>query len=179
MKKRYFYFIAILGLLVSFWMDGFLINLVPKLRFDALSSLLVIFTFFGSWYFVLFLITLFLFMKKKEYIPKAWLAVLLSILVTLVIRILVARIRPDIALIVKDSFGFPSGHATAVFSILPFLRKNFKKFAYYWLGFSILILISRLYLGVHYFSDVVAGALVGLLVGSFVINSKLFKISKP
>jgi len=58
-------------------------------------------------------------------------------------------------------------HAAAAFSALPVLDLEFPKLKWFWLGFALLIALSRIYMGVHYFSDVVAGAFFGYLIGRF------------
>jgi undecaprenyl-diphosphatase len=40
----------------------------------------------------------------------------------------------------------------------------------FWLGFAILVAFSRVYFGVHYLSDVIAGAFIGYLIGYLAMN---------
>lgn len=63
--------------------------------------------------------------------------------------------------------SFPSGHTTAAFSAMTavFLTGN-KRVSWLAFLFGILMGISRIYLGVHYASDVLGGVLVGLIAGS-------------
>ena len=73
----------------------------------------------------------------------------------------------------EKSFSFPSGHATIAVAfygfIIYFLIKNVKswnrKINIFFTGFILIILIgfSRLYLGVHFVSDVWAGYLIGAI----------------
>lgn len=175
--KRSFYLVAASALLISFLFDEFLLATVLKVKFDSLITLMEFLTIFGSGYAVFVFLTLFLLFIKRKSLFCGWSSLLIALLITWILKIFIMRLRPDMAL--ADGFSFPSGHATAVFAVYPLFGKLSKKFAYYWLGFAVLILISRLYLGVHYFSDVIGGALVGLLVGGYILNSKLFKISKP
>lgn len=62
--------------------------------------------------------------------------------------------------------SFPSGHTTAAFSAMTavFLVGN-KRISWLAFLFGILMGISRIYLGVHYPSDVLGGILVGLFAG--------------
>lgn len=78
--------------------------------------------------------------------------------------------------------SFPSGHTTAAFSAMTaiFFTGN-KRVSWTAFLFGILMGISRIYLGVHYASDVLGGVLVGLIAGSlgvFIISrlpAKLFE----
>ncbi len=66
-------------------------------------------------------------------------------------------------------YGFISSHAANFFSLAIFVGLSLKpalpKFLYLLIGIGILVSISRVYLGVHYPSDVVVGAIVGSLIG--------------
>jgi len=63
------------------------------------------------------------------------------------------------------NFSFPSFHAMIAFCTVPFLSKEFPKFKYVWIGFASLIALSRIYLGLHFLSDIIAGAIMGYLIG--------------
>lgn len=115
--------------------------------------------------------------KKKYYSVWTWvLAVFGSTGAVWVLKHLIARARPDEMgrLISEDGFSYFSGHSSivAVVAIVSiyFLLKNFnwtgwKKYTAVALGVMLMLFVgfSRLYLGVHYVSDV----LVGFLGGSF------------
>lgn len=78
--------------------------------------------------------------------------------------------------------GLPSGHTQAVFTAAVFLGKKIKKFV--WLFFIVAFFsgISRIYVGAHYFSDVIGGIIVGIAGAEFfywVIQQFIFeKIKK-
>jgi membrane-associated phospholipid phosphatase len=79
-----------------------------------------------------------------------------------------ARTRPPIPLVVTVGYSFPSGHATAaaaiaVSTVLAFMPAGHRRRAWILLAvlFSFVMGFSRVYLGAHWFSDVVTGVLVG------------------
>lgn len=107
------------------------------------------------------------------------------ILCNLILKNLVARVRPydvntAIAILIKKplDFSFPSGHTAASFAAMTalFLAKMKKA----WIAaliLAVLIAFSRLYFYVHYPTDVLGGAVVGILSGiiGYTIVEKLDK----
>lgn len=97
----------------------------------------------------------------------------LVVLLNVLLKELVQRPRPeDINLVVETGFSFPSGHsmvAMAFFGLLVWLVWHYERDRTLRLaccaGFLVIILligISRIYLGVHYASDVLAGFCISL-----------------
>jgi undecaprenyl-diphosphatase len=85
---------------------------------------------------------------------------------------LFARIRPcnvlsDLNVLVTctESFSFPSSHAVNNFAAAMFLTKIFPKFKWSFFIVAGLAAFSRPYVGVHYPSDAIGGALIGLVFG--------------
>ncbi len=74
---------------------------------------------------------------------------------------------PDYPLLIKPLYdgSFPSGHATASFEFAFVMMKFYRKWGIAALVLAFLIAFSRLYLFVHYPSDVLCGILVGLFCG--------------
>jgi len=64
------------------------------------------------------------------------------------------------------NYGFISGHATDTFGIATFLALIFRNKFFTWtiFLFAVLISYSRIYIGVHFVSDVIVGAVVGMLI---------------
>ncbi len=62
-------------------------------------------------------------------------------------------------------FSFPSNHAFNNFAAAFFLFKLYPSYKWIFIITATLIALSRIYLGVHYPSDVIAGALIGAALG--------------
>ena len=98
----------------------------------------------------------------------------------------IARVRPydvntEISLLISklSSYSFPSGHTLASFegSTSIFLRN--KKWGIPALALAVLIAFSRMYLYVHYPTDVIAGAILGIAVAvfaKFIVDKAYLKI---
>ena len=100
-----------------------------------------------------------------------------------IIKPLVQRARPchideAVELLVKrpSSFSFPSGHTCSSIVAATVLTRANKKFGYAAIPVAILIAFSRLYVFVHFPTDVLAGALLGFTLGFLTVTfgNKLF-----
>lgn len=69
------------------------------------------------------------------------------------------------------TYGFYSGHASSAVALATFLwfilRRNHKILGIVMMIWAALVAYSRVYLGVHYFGDVLMGSFMGLLLGLF------------
>jgi len=65
----------------------------------------------------------------------------------------------------RGSFSFPSNHALNNFAAATFLWRLFPKFKWVFFITAFLIALSRVYLGLHYPSDIVTGAIMGSAFG--------------
>lgn len=159
-------------------MDGqILLWIQSHLRCDLLSAFFVPFTHLGDHGLLFIGLTLLLLLhpKTRSLGLRAALALLFSLLFTnILLKHLVARTRPFLvveglaALVVeRDPNSFPSGHTSAAFafafSMLFVVKKPWKKVLLVLL--AVLMSLSRLYVGVHYPSDVLAGCAVGICAG--------------
>ena len=65
----------------------------------------------------------------------------------------------------KSSFSFPSSHATNITGAMLFLGLAFRKMLWPLLFVALLVAYSRVYIGVHWTSDIVVGMAIGALLG--------------
>lgn len=130
-------------------------------------------SFGGATALISFALIIMLLSKEKKYGVFAGSNLLIVYLFNLLLKSIFSRPRPiDINLIEESGYSFPSGHAmisTAFYGFLIYLiwqTKFNKKIKWlYTVLLSILILLictTRVYLGVHYASDVVAGFFVAI-----------------
>lgn len=138
-------------------------------------------------------IALLLWLLLKQPVQHFWLLLITTVGSAVSVEILktvVARPRPELALLPLESFSFPSGHATiavALYGTLAYILmqqttvrwKRHVILSVASLGI-VLIGFSRLYFGVHYLTDVLAGYLLGalwFLLARILIN-RISKASK-
>jgi len=102
--------------------------------------------------------------------------ILSAILGEEILKHIFKRIRPsaDIPavnlLITKPlSYSFPSGHTSSSFAAAGVLAKYFKEYALEFFSLASLIAFSRLYLYVHYPTDVLIGIVLGLTCSGIII----------
>lgn len=131
---------------------------------------------------IIWIIIVGILMINKKYRKIGFMALGALILSTIlgeeILKNVVKRIRPseDIPawnlLITKPlSYSFPSGHTTSSFAVAGVLAKYIKRYAFGFLGLASLIGFSRLYLYVHYPTDILAGVVLGLLCSGIIIYS--------
>ena len=171
--------------------DTLIYNIVISIKSDAVTNIFKVITEFGD-ALILIIIALFSLVILKNKIIAGSIAINLAIfpLVNTILKNIIKRPRPEgFRLIEENGYSFPSGHSTAAMAfyglIIYFIFKNVKNKKIRNISciiLSILIIligISRIYLGVHYASDVLAGFLfsIAYLVVYTTIISKLFKIN--
>lgn len=155
---------------------------------DGITSVLKVITELGGVAFtVLAGVLIFMFCKKIR-----WFVTFDLVGVTLinqVIKHIVRRPRPNVLrLVEEDGYSFPSGHSMvsmAFYGIIIYLvYKNVTNKYLKWTLITLLSLLilsigfSRIYVGVHYFTDVVGGFLLGIAYLIIYINIYNKKVGK-
>lgn len=162
-------------------LDGnILLWIQNNLRNDILTPVFKVITHFGDAGFIWILIAVLLviFHKKEEGITVALALVLMLILNNLVLKELFNRTRPyevveglvTVGGMVEHSPSFPSGHTASSFAaaIVIFLKLP-KKFGISAFALAGTIAFTRLYIGVHYPTDILGGMVTGFACGCLAI----------
>lgn len=152
------------------------LNISPSTYNEPLTNLFLAITFLGNWQTIVILailIVIFLWLLKKDIvIAPLCFSVIGSAGFNMISKLIFQRPRPDIAFYIEKTFSFPSGHSTIAVSFYGIIayclfrrtKNTSQKIIILLTGISLILLIglSRLYLGVHFLSDVIVGYLIGL-----------------
>ncbi len=134
-------------------------------------------TSLGNWKFVvvlaLFVGVVLWIKRKKNLIPPFWATLAGTEITVEVLKLIVHRARPIGASFLETSYSFPSGHAAisvALYGFLAFIlmkemKLKFERNIILTAAVLIILLIgfSRVYLGLHFPTDVLGGYLVGIV----------------
>ena len=143
----------------------------------ALNKFFTIITNVNNWYIAYLILLGISFVKGGRKGKIAAIGVLLLILLTdqlsaRIIKEIFHRIRPCNALVnvitplgCNGTFSFPSNHAVNNFAAAVFFYKLFPKIKWAVFIAASLVAISRVYIGVHYPSDILGGAVIGSAFG--------------
>ena len=186
LKENWIYMLIIILLIVSFIViknssiykyivnfDYKVIEFFGNVNDKRLTTSMSFITNFGDWYIpILIIVCIFLIIKNKWYFYILSSSYLLSGIVVFITKILVARPRPLEALIkIPSSYSFPSGHTltSLIFYMTLFYLMTEKSNKLIRITFGLLfcflivvVAFSRVCLGVHFFSDVVGGFILGM-----------------
>lgn len=151
--------------------DKAVLELMQNIHHPILEELMLIITHAAS-YTVLFLIILLLvYLRRKELSSNMLIGLLIEGIIIVTLKGITARPRPLIRNLSPNA-SFPSGHTSrSTYLAFLFEREWSKKLI--WFSLASLVIFSRLYLQVHYFTDIFGGIVVGYFVYWLVIKYEL------
>jgi len=153
-----------------------------KIRIPAhkrwLKTAAVIFAHSGdSWFWGVALIALYLLGPRawQPQITLLFLGIFFTAVTVLILKFSIKRPRPEgewgQVYRSSDPHSFPSGHAARAFMLsVIMLLTGFLEIGLIMVVWAFLVVISRVSLGVHYFSDIVVGGLVGVVMGALAVG---------
>ncbi len=171
-----------------FIMDNNVYNYIV-IHTPILTNILKAITCCGDYLFIIIIsIFLFLFYKEKNHVFKLYGLTIFTSLLNNFLKLIVARPRPNmIHLVEENTYSFPSGHAMIsmvfygyiIYMIsLSSMSKKKKILSIFLLSCLILTIgYSRIYLNVHYLSDVLAGYCISIII-LYVFIKRSIKKSK-
>lgn len=159
------------------YLDHVLASVLDIMRNHQLVEFFLTFTFLGqpllaAWGIILSLVGL-LWTRLTIWLVPFSISVFTSLSLVYLGKNIIARPRPEDPLFPVNSYSFPSGHSTIAVSFYGFLglifilesRRLAAKLVILTLTLFLIIsiLLSRMFLGMHYLSDVIGGLMVGTL----------------
>ena len=129
----------------------------------------------GNMSIIFYIVFIFLIIKRNNYSLFLTAISIVSTSTMSILKNIIKRTRPDILRLINVSgYSYPSGHSMIsvcvfgylIYYILKTYKNNYLKYLLTTI-LSIIIIsigISRIYLGVHYFSDIIGGYLVSSII---------------
>lgn len=163
------------------YVDDYVLDWVGRLHTPILNRIMVIITMFGTKGSIWILLCIPLVMNPNTIALAVNFIVAIGLTSALgegLIKHIVCRKRPchkleykDLVVKRPDFYSFPSGHTASSFSIfaVALLRCNINEWLVI-LILAILISFSRIYLRVHYLTDVLCGVVLGLICGNISVG---------
>ncbi len=117
-------------------------------------------------------------MNRHKMVPLFLVILITSLICDGLLKNLIQRPRPFITknitpLIARpNSYSMPSGHAATSFAAAVVLSSFFPQYTIWFYLLASLIALSRVYVGVHYMSDVIVGSVIGIVVGVVYLFSR-------
>jgi len=163
MKKRnksdnIFWIILALLFIIGLFFDRNIadfFNTHQNLYIYSFMNFISLYAFLIPLFVIMYIIIIF---KNKKNIIKYPVSVIITLAIVYLLKLVISRQRP----FTDELTSFPSNHSASVFSVVPLFKKGYR---IVWIIFSILVAFSRIYLGRHFLTDVIAGAVIGLVIG--------------
>lgn len=154
--------------------DKTIYNIIISIKTDTITKIFKIITSFAGIEFMILTVIIVLLLKKIKSIRYFIILNLVNdVVLNNILKLIFKRERPiDLMLIEESGYSFPSGHtmvATAFYGFIIYLinKSDYSKKIKIILNILLTILIlligiSRIYLGVHYATDVIAGYFIAI-----------------
>ncbi len=160
---------------ISSFDSAIMLKINPGILNPTLNTIFTTATYFGSTLAIaLFGIGLYVIGYKREGI-LVLASIVIGVVIVAPLKVIVHRPRPYLTIhevipLVKESgMSFPSGHSERAFALASVLSNGrARKVVLY--AYALLIAFSRVYIGVHYPLDVVAGGVIGWIVGKLTLK---------
>ena len=159
--------------------DAQIFSAIKSVQNPVLGVIMLLITNIATLYIgVPIVLALIYFSKKRKLLADLFVGLLIAIALTMLLKMLIARPRPEdimnVGFWASAAFSsFPSDHASTAFVMFGIIGHHLKKWKLWLYLLAALIAISRVYLGVHFPTDVLAGAFLGILVSQLTRKYKL------
>jgi undecaprenyl-diphosphatase len=175
--------LLIAAAVVGFWLDPIVLQMVAEHSNKTVKSFAGFISKIGDWPELMVLAAAVLFLVRRN---RHFVIVILCMMIAATlagaavngVRLFSGRARPNNTEVAPGWYGvshqgewllnkykyhsFPSGHTGSALAYFGVLGFAFRRWSWGFLLFGVAIGWSRIYLNVHYFSDVIVGAIVGL-----------------
>ena len=178
MRLGYKSLIFSLLVILSLVFDQQIVSFVANQRLESINHFISFFKELWIAYLFFAFFSLYLLLKEEgKWLPVMWLSITSATLISETLKVIISRLRPYEILPVTPlsthySYSFPSGHMTLIFSIVALLTasslakcKEMKPIRCVWLGYALVVGLNRIYIGVHYLSDILVGCFLGYVIG--------------
>ncbi|MCX8096221.1 MAG: phosphatase PAP2 family protein [Spirochaetes bacterium] len=156
---------------IIFKFDLWFISKVIKIRNKYLTFILKSISRLSDWWFLTIVSVLVTILVSLELGLALGIALIIQVVLQKIIKNIVTRKRPYIKyrteikrlIVPPDRYSFPSGHTAGAFVVFFVISSFYLEVSMMILPIAILIGFSRVYLGVHYLTDVIFGVLLGFI----------------
>ena len=157
--------------LIGMWDLIIFYTVNDKIKSDISDKLIPYFTEFGSWWFTTFACLLTILLGKEKTRSTGIEAAASLVAGNFLVQLLKKKInreRPYLAILNVNTFNklwkdhsFPSGHTAAAFEVAVSMSFGYPNLYLLFIGLATMVGVSRIYVGMHYPTDVLIGAALG------------------
>lgn len=130
-----------------------------------------------TYFFWIFLIIYFWIKEEKKLAIILAVGIIAGAVFTYPLKFLIDRDRPyeqieatRLLTPFENDPSFPSGHTEMSFLAATIVSQFHPRYSKYLYGFSFLVALSRIYVGVHFPIDVISGAIIGIIIGKLILK---------